>query len=150
LTAVAALAPNDVWAVGNSTQAEGDPALTLIEHYNGTAWSVVPSPNVGPTSNFQSNLLNGITALSPTDMYAFGAYKAADGSAKEPSLLLHWDGTAWTIVPSPDPAPRKELQDILFAGVSPAPGHLWIVGSEAAPANTTRALAVHSTAAATN
>jgi hypothetical protein len=70
---VAALAPNNVWAVGSFVKATKGPTLTLIEHYDGSEWSVVPSPNVGPHSMFQSNRLFGITAVSPTDIWAFGS-----------------------------------------------------------------------------
>ena len=146
LNAVVALAPNDVWAVGSTFKAEHTAALTLIEHYDGTAWSVVPSPNIGPHSSLQSNVLNGITALSPTDIYAFGSVVAADGSEEFSTLVLHWDGTAWTVIPSPDPPGKGGLLDVLYAGVSPAPGSLWIVGTEhLAPGD--GSLAIHTTEA---
>jgi hypothetical protein len=150
LYAVAALAPNNVWAVGTSIAALHDPTLTLIEHYDGSTWSVVPSPNVGPGSPNQSNRLFGITAVSATDIWAFGSYFAADGSGFQATLLLHWDGTNWTIATSPDPKPGDFLSDVLFAGVVTAPGSVWIVGSED-PATTgkpiTATLALHSTTA---
>ena len=46
LTAVAGSAPNDVWAVGYSRDLPyGNRARhSLIEHYDGTAWSRVPEP----------------------------------------------------------------------------------------------------------
>jgi hypothetical protein len=58
LNAVLALAPNDAWAVGFSTPdapPQQSATLTLIEHFDGTSWTVVPSPNVGPNSTSQSN-----------------------------------------------------------------------------------------------
>ncbi len=149
LSGVVALAPNDVWAVGSYFKAEHTAALTLIEHYDGTSWSVVQSPNIGPNSTLQSNVLNGITALSPTDIYAFGSVEAANGSEEFSTLVLHWDGTAWTIIPSPDPQGKGGLLDVLYAGVSPEPGNLWIVGTEhLAPGD--GSLAIHTTEAGTN
>lgn len=44
LHGVSALSENDVWAVGVSYNAERTLASTLIEHWNGAQWSVVPSP----------------------------------------------------------------------------------------------------------
>jgi hypothetical protein len=82
LNAVLALAPNDVWAVGFSTPvAPPKPAatLTLIEHFDGTSWTVVPSPNIGPNSANQSNRLLGLTANSANDIWAFGSYFPAQG-----------------------------------------------------------------------
>jgi hypothetical protein len=137
LHGVVALAPNDVWAVGYSTATTKPPpgqydvpTKTLIEHYDGTSWSVVPSPNVGPNSQYQSNRLLGISAVSPNDIWAFGSYFAASGSENQFTLLLHWDGSSWTVQPSPDPKPGNFLADILWGGVVTTPGSVWIVGSE--------------------
>ncbi len=149
LNGVAALAPNNVWAVGFSTPV-APPAraatLTLIEHWDGTGWTVVPSPNVGPNSVYQSNRLEGITAVSATDIWAFGSYFMANGSGQQKTLLLHWDGNTWTIAPSPSPSKGGFISDILYAGVAPSPGNVWIVGAEdEAPHDGT--LALHSTTA---
>lgn len=133
LNAVLALGPNDVWAVGFSTPTPPpteDATLTLIEHFDGTSWSVVPSPNVGPNSQFQSNRLFGLTANSASDIWAFGSYFESDGSGHQKTLLLHWDGVSWTIAPSPNPTTGGFLSDLLFAGVTPSPGNVWIVGTE--------------------
>jgi len=144
---VLALAPNDVWAVGFSTPVpppQEAATLTLIEHFDGTKWKVVPSPNVGPENDFQSNRLFGLTANSSSDIWAFGSYFASDGSGHQMTLLLHWDGSSWTIAPSPDPTKGGFLSDLLFAGVVPTPGNVWIFGTEdEAPHSGT--LAIHTT-----
>jgi hypothetical protein len=152
LNGVVALAPNNVWAVGFSTPVappKSAATLTLIEHWDGASWTVVTSPNVGPNSVYQSNRLEGIAAVSPTDIWAFGSYFAANGSGHQMTLLLHWDGSAWSVAPSPNPTKDGFLSDILFAGVAPSPGNVWIVGAEdEAPHDGT--LAIHSTTAANN
>jgi hypothetical protein len=130
LFAVTALAPNNVWAVGTQQAGPDDPTTTLIEHFDGTQWTVVPSPNVGPNSTSQSNRLFGITAVSPRDIWAFGSFFAADGSGHQMTLLLHFDGNSWTIASSPNPTKGGFLDDVLFAGVAPSAGNVWIVGSE--------------------
>jgi hypothetical protein len=148
LNAVVALAPDNAWAVGFSTpgRAEESATLTLILHWDGTTWSVVPSPNVGPKSESQSNRLLGITANSPNDIWAFGSYFASDGSGHQMTLLLHYDGTNWTIAPSPNPTKGTFLDDLLFAGVVPSPGNVWILGNEDEGANGGMGtLAVHTT-----
>ncbi|HTQ55258.1 MAG TPA: hypothetical protein VMI94_12405 [Bryobacteraceae bacterium] len=148
---VVAMAPNDVWAVGFSMAVPPPkrvPNQTLIEHWNGSSWAVVSSPNVGPNSVYQSNTLYGVTAVSSSDVWAFGSYFAASGSGHQMTLLEHWDGSSWTIQPSPNPGANGSfLSDILFAGVCPSPGDVWIVGAEDhAPYDIT--LAIHSTTAA--
>jgi hypothetical protein len=150
LNAVVALAPDNSWAVGYSTPglAGQSATLTLILHWDGTTWSIVPSPNVGPHSASQSNRLLGITANSADDIYAFGSYFAADGSGHQMTLLLHWDGTSWTIVPSPNQTKGNFLDDLLFAGVVPSPGNIWILGNEdEGSQGGMGTLAIHSTTA---
>src|ERR1700691_2822006 len=150
LNAVVALAPDNAWAVGYSTPglAGQSATLTLILHWDGTTWSIVPSPNGGPNSTSQSNRLLGITANSADDIYAFGSYFAADGSGHQMTLLLHWDGISWTIVTSPNPTKGNFLDDLLFAGVVPSPGNVWIFGNEDEGAQGGMGtLAIHSTTA---
>ena len=132
LNAVAALAPDNAWAVGFSTPglAGQSATLTLILHWDGTSWTVVPSPNVGPNSTSQSNRLLGLTANSANDIWAFGSYFAADGSGHQRTLLLHYDGASWTLASSPNPTKGTFLDDLLFAGVVPSPGNVWILGNE--------------------
>ena len=132
LNAVLALAPNDAWAVGFSTPVappEQAATLTLIEHFDGTSWAVVPSPNVGSNGANQSNRLLGLAANSPNDVWAFGSYFAADGSGHQMTLLLHWDGTSWTVAPSPSPTKGGLPCDLLWTGVVSSSGDVWILGS---------------------
>jgi hypothetical protein len=132
LNAVLALAPNDAWAVGFSTPVappKHAATLTLIEHFDGTSWALVPSPNVRSNSANQSNRLLGLTAKSADDIWAFGSYFAADGSGHQMTLLLHWDGISWTIVSSPSPTKEGFPCDLLWTGVVSSPGDVWILGS---------------------
>ena len=150
LNGVLALAPNDVWAVGFSTPVPPPTeaaTLTLIEHFDGTSWAVVPSPSVGPNSIYQSNRLFGLAANSANDIWAFGSCFAADGSGHQHTLLLHWNGAQWSLSPSPNPTNGVFPSDLLFAGVVPSPGNIWIFGSEDVPPYDAT-LAIHATTAA--
>jgi hypothetical protein len=141
LYGIVALADNNVWAVGDSVAPDTGiehPNRTLIEHWNGTSWAVVPSPNVEYNSLVRDNVLQGIVAVSPNDLWAFGYFAAnpSGESGDEFSLVLHWNGTSWSVVPSPNPSGDPTLvNDPLYAGVFTS-GSLWLVGSEATnPAN---------------
>jgi len=106
---------------------------------------VVPSPNAGQ----ESNLLLGITAVSPTDIWAFGQVSVNSDFGKK-TLLLHWDGTSWTLAPSPSPEPGGILLDTLYGGVTTGQ-NVWIVGQQAANPGSglfQATLAIHSTTAA--
>jgi hypothetical protein len=132
LLGVDALAPNDVWAAGYYTRDPNStrPALTLIEHWDGNSWTIVPSPNVGPNSVYQSNQLYGITAVSASDVWAFGSYFAADGSGQQFTLVEHYNGIDWMIVPSPSPSNASFRSDILFGGMVIPQGNVLLVGNE--------------------
>ena len=115
-----------MWAVGDSGDdvgVGGSPTATLIEHYNGTSWSVVPSP-VGGTTPY----LTGVAAESSTDVWAVG-YTAPSGSTGAQTLTMNWNGTAWSTVSSPDVSSSS-----LLAGVSSTPGGpVWSAGYSGTP-----------------
>jgi hypothetical protein len=132
LFGLATVDTNNVWAVGFYVKDfnESLPQLTLIEHWDGTSWQVVPSPNVGGNNNQNfSNQLRGVVAVSANDVWAFGVTdNRVNGS--ETNLVLHWDGTEWTIVPTPDPYPfpNGTYENVLLGGTV-IEGNLWLVGT---------------------
>jgi len=124
LNAVAVVSSTDIWAVGFGPLPGGAAFVkqTLIEHWNGTRWSIVPSPN--PPANFANVELDGVFALSSTNVWAVGFF---EDPSRLPRLTLieHWNGSSWTIVSSPNPdSQQNELHSI--AGV--ASNDLWAVG----------------------
>jgi hypothetical protein len=118
LYGVAAISANDAWAVGSSQSLGGD-LQTLIEHWDGMSWTVVPSPNVPGTINE----LYGVVAVGPSDVWAVG-YSGRGGAFS--TLVEHWDGSSWSIVPSPNP----EGPSILLAVSASGPNDVWAVGYE--------------------
>jgi hypothetical protein len=83
------------WAVGYYVDATYQ-QRTLVEHYDGTSWSVVPSPSPGA----RQNILYGVAAISDTDVWAVGTQK--DSNDVFHTLAEHWNGTAWSVVPAVD------------------------------------------------
>ena len=118
LSSVSAVSSNDVWAVGNYQVAFQYQWETLIEHWNGTAWSIVPSPN---PSDSEITYLKGVSAVSATDVWAVGY---SQGGAKP--LIEHWDGTAWNIVPAPYPS-GSDFNG-LYAVAAISANDVWAVG----------------------
>jgi hypothetical protein len=113
LNGVSALSPSDAWAVGGS----------LILHWNGTAWARVPNPD--NTSN-----LSAVSAQSPSDAWAVGYYctsGCASGPAVFHALILRWNGSAWTTVPSP--SPHGTVSAFLYGVSALSPSDAWAVGS---------------------
>ena len=132
LLGVTGVASDDVWAVGFYVAAANQDRSqkTLVEHWEGTSWTVVPSPNLGGNnSQSVSNELRGVIAVSTNDVWAFGDSDAF-GPEQLTNLVIHWDGTKWSLVPTPSPNPRKlkEIDDVLAGGTVLPGGDLWLVG----------------------
>ena len=112
---VAAISSNNVWAVGYFLPDGNSVSRTLVEHWDGAVWSVVPSPNLGTGYN----QLNAVTAVpgSPNELWAAG-------TAGSSTLILHWNGTQWSITSSPNPGTNPQLYSV--AAIST--GDVWAVG----------------------
>jgi hypothetical protein len=118
LHSISALAENDVWAVGVSYNTERTLSSSLIEHWNGSRWSVVPSPN--PSSTL--NILYGVAAVAPNDVWAVGYAATASSGA----VIMHWNGSVWSVVPNP---PSSIFMSNLLALAVISPNDIWAVGS---------------------
>ncbi|MEW5988309.1 MAG: carboxypeptidase-like regulatory domain-containing protein [Chloroflexota bacterium] len=88
---VAAVATNDVWAMGYSEDFASLKSETLIQHWDGTAWTIVASPNPGGSNLI--NKLRAVAAVGPSDVWAVGG-----GGYPERAMILHWDGVSWSAV----------------------------------------------------
>src|SRR5262245_48800146 len=66
LNGVAVVAAGDIWAAGYVTS--GTAYQALIQHWDGSAWSVVVSPDLGTDSR-----LNGVAAVASDDVWAVGS-----------------------------------------------------------------------------
>jgi hypothetical protein len=93
-------------------------SAAAVEHWDGTSWSIVASPNPNPGGD---SSLVGIAAISANDIWAVGGI----GTAK--TLTEHWDGTSWSIIPSPSPAAN---QNQLFAVTALSDGTVAAVGHQ--------------------
>ncbi len=120
---IAALAPDNVWAVGSTSSVEQG-QLALIEHWDGKSWSVVASPQPQGSADVNSALLWSLDALSPSDIWAGGFYEL---SGVEHYLLEHWDGHAWKLVPIPLQAKKWT---ILHQVLALSDSNIWALDAE--------------------
>src|SRR5207248_429741 len=88
---------------------------TLVEHWDGSSWSVVSSPN--PDPSFDS--LHAVAAISSNNVWAVGT----TGNPTQ-NLIEHWNGTAWSLVSSPDPNNGNQLLAVAVI----AANDIWAVG----------------------
>jgi hypothetical protein len=114
LDGVTAISASDVWAVGDFQNASGV-FQTLTEHWDGTAWIIVPSPSgTGPEAG-----LLAVAAVSTSNVWAVG-------DTGSNTLIEHWNGTSWTVVPSPTPA--GTLFNPLSGAAVVSANDIWAVG----------------------
>ena len=69
---------------------------TLIESWNGTNWSMTPSPNRGTSTN----VLDSVSCTSAAACAAAGWYYGQTGATR--TLIESWNGTSWSVMPSPN------------------------------------------------
>jgi hypothetical protein len=110
--------------------ADNQRILTLIQRSNGASWSIVPSPNPSTASN-KLNKLTSVTGFSSTDLYAAGHFGNGSTGGQHRTMIQHWNGANWTIVPNtPTPARAQQLFGIFGL---PATGDIWAVGGFSIP-----------------
>ncbi|HZQ69134.1 MAG TPA: hypothetical protein VFA68_11500 [Terriglobales bacterium] len=100
LQSISGTSPSDIWAVGDAV-APNVPVRTLVEHFDGTQWKLVNSPNPLPTGSLNQNVLVSVTAVSPTDATAVG-FILDSSFLRELTMVQHWDGVSWKVVSSPN------------------------------------------------
>ena len=117
---VAAIAANDVWAVGYG----GFSPRVLALHWNGIEWAIVPTPNPGDGDD--DSFLESVHANAPNDVWAAGYYIDRDLSRSQ-YFVTHWDGTLWTtsLAPTVGPDDFNRLYGIGSSG----PDDVWAVGT---------------------
>ena len=125
LLSVQAVSANDVTAVGRVRDGNALDTVTLVEHWNGTQWKVIPSPNQGQAVG-DFNSLQSVAAISGTDLYAVGFFATAATNGQQETLVEHFDGHTWTIIPSPTKALAQQLNG---AFALPDTGNVWGVGA---------------------
>ncbi len=101
-------------AAGRLQAVGGSEAGTLVETWDGSAWTITPSPNTG----VGGISLSGLSCTSSTSCVAVGSYdKGSKHKVRDRTLIESWDGTAWTITPSPN-APHGYVKDVSCASAT--------------------------------
>jgi hypothetical protein len=113
----------DCWAVGSYSPA-GSGLLTEALHWDGHRWTRVSTPNPAGTSANDDNGLVALACVSASDCWAVGV---AIGYSERPftgaqNLLLHWDGSTWSLQTPPQP------QGGLSGIACPSASDCWVFG----------------------
>ena len=121
LTCVSAASTTDAWAGGAYYPPSSNVLATLAEHFDGSRWTAYPLPNVGE----EENVLLGISMPSIGTAWAVGYY--VSGKFQQQTLIEHFDGRSWSVVPSPSPGAH---QNILYGVAAISDSDVWAVGAE--------------------
>src|SRR6267378_4518560 len=126
LNSATCVSASDCWAVGYS-EIVGVGTLnidqTLIEHWNGTSWTIVTSPNA---TAWAKNFLYGVTCVSASNCWAVGFSQSIVGAYNiNRTLIERWDGTSWAIVNS---ANTSALDNYLDGVTCASASDCWAVG----------------------
>jgi Phosphoesterase family len=120
LDGVSASSATDAWAVGAYYPPGSTVLATLGEHFDGTRWTAFPLPNVG----VQENTLLAVSMTSTGLGWAVGYF--VNGKFQQQTLIEHFDGMAWSVVPSPSPGAQ---QNIFYGVATITDSDVWAVGA---------------------
>ena len=113
-TGVSVTSTGHVWLVGTNF---GNPNKARMDFFDGTSWHQVQGA-------FTDGVLNGVAALKDDDVWVVGGTGSAIFGPFAP-VIEHWDGTSWSIVPTPMPSGLNGQ----FYGVSARNGNVWVAGT---------------------
>jgi hypothetical protein len=68
---------------------------TLVEHWNGSTWTIQHSPGPGLASE-----LNDVSCPSARSCFAVGSFNGVDGNPR--TLVERWNGSTWRVQKSPN------------------------------------------------
>jgi hypothetical protein len=90
-------------------------------HWDGAKWSIVTAPQPDPWLD----ILAGVTGISSNDVWAVGF--VGTGTGYEQPEALHWDGSAWNLVP----VPAGSKSTVLLGADAVSSTDVWAVGNSA-------------------
>ena len=111
---ISASSPTDIWVVGTTVNTTTGTTTAEALHFNGTAWAVVPMQQPGTNTP----TIGAVTAISATDAWAVGEDIGATSAPGGSTLIEQWNGTKWSIVPSPTPGADPGLTGVAARGSS--------------------------------
>ncbi|MEO8477523.1 MAG: hypothetical protein ABI572_10815 [Actinomycetota bacterium] len=114
LSGVAAVAADQVWAVGTTRNPVTLRDRFIVYRWSGSEWTIVRR---GPENGARSTL-QAVSAAAPDDVWAVGFIN-------DRTMTLHWDGQRWMRIASPNPGLRFNG---LYGVTAVDAGRAWAVG----------------------
>jgi hypothetical protein len=123
---------DDCWAVGSTTDTSGGPSGNLVQHWDGSSWSVEPAP--APSGS--PGVLTGVVCLSSSRCWASGAVgqfgQSGGGGNLQPAPEIEaWNGSNW----SPEESPNVTALALLANIACVSADGCWSVGTSVTDVN---------------
>ncbi len=118
---ISASSATDIWVVGTTVNTTTGTTSAEALHFDGTAWAVVPMQQPGTNTP----TIGAVTAISATNAWAVGEDIGATSAIGGSTLIEHWNGASWSIVPSPTPGADPGLTGVAARGS----GDVYAVGN---------------------
>jgi hypothetical protein len=117
----------DCWAVGYYQN--GGPRLDEALLWNGTKWSAVTVPAPGGTAGSDVNELFDVWCTAASNCWAAGEYGSFGPNETLFNQALHWNGSTWSVVSTPNPGgTATNDQSTLESVRCTSAGNCWAVG----------------------
>lgn len=121
---ISAVSTNEVWFVGDWPDPTTfcEPGLAL--RWNGSSLELHTTPCIGVGCGTVGGVgLEEVHAIASDDVWAVGG--GGDGDSSTCDYVVHWDGTQWSHVPTPEPASFGQR---LYGVHASGPSDVWAVG----------------------
>ena len=123
LTIVGAASADNAWAAGYTFANTNSRGLVFM-HWNGSTWTTAPGPELADAVFADVAVAPDGTAWM-AGWIAPGASTGNANGSEDTTLILRWNGSSWTRVPSPSPGPGGRLSGVTIISGSNA----WATGT---------------------
>jgi hypothetical protein len=130
LRGLSCAAVGSCWAVGDyGSGGRAGRTLNQILRWTGRKWALATSPDPGGTRAGANNTLSDVACRSSTDCWAAGGWVASARTGAVLNQALHWNGSTWGLVRTPNPAGMARGDSDVLNGVGCASAsRCWAVG----------------------
>jgi hypothetical protein len=146
ITSLSCTSATNCWAVGDygSASATGETFLNQALRWNGHHWTQATTPNPDGTANNDDNFLAGVNCAAANNCWAVGRLGGLTAGGAETGEALHWTGTKWSLVKTPNPGGTGSgNQTDLSAVRCLSPKDCWAVGFSRKGTDPDRSLFLH-------
>jgi surface antigen len=124
ISGVTALSATNIWADGIQYPDNDTEIAPLLEHWDGTTWTIVTAPGIGKNYGTMESIAND----GPDDILAVGSQWCTGSSCPNRTLALQYNGTNWAVIPTPDPAVGPNGNTFSTESSIPGTTQFWAVG----------------------